>query len=36
MPHPARALMTLFAGSVLTEGGESYDLGQPLPTLAEY
>ena len=36
MPHPARALMTLFAGSALTEGGESYDLGQPLPTLAEY
>ena len=36
MPHPARALMTLFAGSALTEGGESYDLGQPLPTLAGY
>jgi CubicO group peptidase (beta-lactamase class C family) len=36
MPHPARALRTLFAGSVLTEGGESYDLRQPLPTLAEY
>jgi CubicO group peptidase (beta-lactamase class C family) len=36
MPHPARALMTLFAGSALTEGGESYDLAQPLPTLAEY
>ena len=36
MPRPLRALMTLFAGSALTEGGESYDLGQPLPTLAEY
>ena len=36
MPHPARALMTLFAGSALTEGGESYDLGEPLPTLAGY
>jgi CubicO group peptidase (beta-lactamase class C family) len=36
MPHPARALMTLFAGSALTEGGESYDLGQPLPTLGGY
>jgi CubicO group peptidase (beta-lactamase class C family) len=36
MPHPARAVMTLFAGSALTEGGESYDLGQRLPTLAQY
>jgi CubicO group peptidase (beta-lactamase class C family) len=36
MPHPARALMTLFAGSALTEGGESYDLRQPLPTLGDY
>jgi CubicO group peptidase (beta-lactamase class C family) len=36
MPRPARALITLFAGSALTEGGESYDLAQPLPTLAGY
>jgi CubicO group peptidase (beta-lactamase class C family) len=36
MPHPAGALRTLLAGSALTEGGESYDLRQPLPTLAEY
>ena len=36
MPHPGRALMRLFAGAGLTESGDSYDLGQPLPTLAGY
>jgi len=36
MPHPGRALMRLFAGAGLTESGDTYDFGQPLPTLAEY
>jgi CubicO group peptidase (beta-lactamase class C family) len=36
MPHPGRALVRLFAGAGLTESGDSYDLRQPLPTLAEY
>jgi hypothetical protein len=36
MPHPGRALMRLLAGAGLTESGDSYDLAQPLPTLAEY
>jgi CubicO group peptidase (beta-lactamase class C family) len=36
MPRPGRALTRLFAGAGLTESGDSYDLGQPLPTLAEY
>jgi len=36
MPHPGRALMKLFAGAGLTESGDTYDFGQPLPTLAEY
>jgi CubicO group peptidase (beta-lactamase class C family) len=32
----SRALTTVFTGSWLTEGGESFDFGQPMPTLAEY
>jgi CubicO group peptidase (beta-lactamase class C family) len=36
MVLPSRALTTIFTGSWLTEGGESFKLGQPLPTLAEY
>ena len=36
MPRPGRALVRLFAGAGLTESGDSYDLAQPLPTLAEY
>ncbi len=36
MPYPGRALVRIFAGAGLTESGDSYDLGQPLPTLAEY
>jgi CubicO group peptidase (beta-lactamase class C family) len=36
MPYPGRALTRLFAGEGLTESGDSYDLGRPLPTLAEY
>jgi CubicO group peptidase (beta-lactamase class C family) len=36
MVLPARALTTIFTGSWLTEGGESYELGQRLPSLAEY
>ena len=36
MPYPGRALVRVFAGAGLTESGDSYDLRQPLPTLAEY
>jgi CubicO group peptidase (beta-lactamase class C family) len=36
MPRPARALTTVFTGSALTEGGESFDFGEPMPTLTEY
>lgn len=36
MPRPGRALAKILAGSMLTEGGESYDLGGPVPTLAEF
>ena len=36
MPRPSRALTTVFTGSWLTEGGESFDFGHPLPTLAEF
>jgi CubicO group peptidase (beta-lactamase class C family) len=36
MVLPSRALTTVFTGSWLTEGGESYDFGQPMPILAEY
>jgi CubicO group peptidase (beta-lactamase class C family) len=36
MPHPGRALVRVLAGAGLTESGDSYDLRQPLPTLAEY
>src|SRR5215475_10291707 len=36
MPRPGRALTRLLAGAGLTESGDSYDLGQQLPTLAEY
>jgi len=36
LPYPGRALVRLFAGEGLTESGDSYGLGRPLPTLAEY
>jgi len=36
MPYPGRALVRLFAGEGLTEGGDSYGLGRPLRSLAEY
>jgi CubicO group peptidase (beta-lactamase class C family) len=36
MVLPSRALTTVFTGSWLTEGGESFEIGRPLPTLAEY
>jgi hypothetical protein len=37
IPRSLRALATAFSsGSPLTEGGQSYDLGPPLPSLAEY
>ena len=36
MVLPSRALRTILTGSWLTEGGESFDFGKHLPTLAEY
>ena len=36
IPYHRRALVRLFAGSGLTESGDSCDLARPLPTLAEY
>jgi CubicO group peptidase (beta-lactamase class C family) len=36
MVLPTRALRTIFTGSWLTEGGESFEFGEGLPTLAEY
>jgi CubicO group peptidase (beta-lactamase class C family) len=36
MPRPARALLTVFTGSALTESGESFDFGQRMPSLAEF
>jgi CubicO group peptidase (beta-lactamase class C family) len=36
MVIPSRALTTVFTGSWLTEGGESFEIGKRVPSLAEY